>query len=142
VGVDHELRIRLGGEAMAAGLELLSKLEEVVDLTVEYDADAAVFVEDRLITGVQVDDRQAAHRQADLAGFRPEHPLAVWPAVAQCIVHVLQHRAIGTQGADDASDSAHGYTPGGTSWSVGTCRGLRRPDSCAGGSDQRRERGT
>ena len=95
VGVHHDLRIRLGGEAVAAGLELLSKLEEVVDLTVEDDAYAAVFVEDRLITCVQVDDRQAAHRQADLTGFRPEHPLAVWSAVAQCIVHALQHRAIG-----------------------------------------------
>src|SRR5438309_1219717 len=66
------------------------------------------------------DLRQAAHRQADLAGFRPEHPLAVGPAVAQCVVHALQYRAIGAHGADDASDSAHGYTPGGTSWSVFT----------------------
>src|SRR5207253_11035865 len=40
----------------------------------------------------------------------------------------------------DASDSAHGYTPGGTIRSMLTC--LRRLERGAGGSGQRRERGT
>src|SRR5258707_4526 len=124
VGVDDRLSVRVGLEAMTAVLELLAEILEVVDLTVEDDADGAVFVVDRLIAAGDVDDGQAAHAQADIV--RPEETFAVGTAVQQPVVHRLQRGAIGAQGAQHAGDAAHRYgdriaganaqTPTGTFW--------------------------
>ena len=49
---------------VAAALELLAQILEVVDLTVEDDTDGFVLVVDGLVAADDVDDRQAAHAQA------------------------------------------------------------------------------
>ena len=60
-------RLGIGGrvEGVAAGLELRPQLLEVVDLAVEHDPDRAVLVPDGLPPGLEVDDPEAAHAEAD-----------------------------------------------------------------------------
>ena len=64
-GVDDHLGVAAGAEDVAQRLQLGHQLLEVVDLAVEDDADAAVLVEQRLLAGGDVDDRQPAMAEAD-----------------------------------------------------------------------------
>src|SRR2546426_9691432 len=48
---------------MTARAEIGGQLPVVVDLAVEHDPDGAIFVADRLVARLQVDDAQAAHPQ-------------------------------------------------------------------------------
>ena len=57
-GVDDDFGVGVGAEDMAERLEFGHQLLEVVDFAVEHDDHAAVLVEQRLLAGGQVDDRQ------------------------------------------------------------------------------------
>ena len=75
-----------------SGLQLGDQFLEVVDLAVEDDDDRAVFVEQRLLAGGDVDDRQAPVAEAEArldvqAAF-------VRAAVELRVVHALQHDAV------------------------------------------------
>ncbi len=65
VRVRDRLGVAACAESMPGSLELRSKLTEVVDLAVEHDDDAAVFVVDRLVAGLEVDNTQALNAQAN-----------------------------------------------------------------------------
>src|SRR5687768_18519658 len=56
VGVNYDLGVAGGSEAMSAGQQLLPKLREIVDLAVEDDPDRAVLIGHRLNRRFQVDD--------------------------------------------------------------------------------------
>jgi hypothetical protein len=56
IGVDDDLGVRGGPEAMPVTLELGAQLAKVVDLAVEDGPDRAVLVEDRLLSGGEVDN--------------------------------------------------------------------------------------
>ena len=75
-----------------SGLQLGDQLLEVVDLAVEDDDHRAVFVEQRLLAGGDVDDRQAPVAEAD-AGLDVQAAF-VRAAVVLRLVHALQHGAI------------------------------------------------
>jgi hypothetical protein len=60
--------VRLGAERMAR-LEILAQFAIVVDLAVQDDLHRAVLVADRLVPGVEVDDRKAPKAQAERALF-------------------------------------------------------------------------
>ncbi len=105
---DH-LGVALGVEHMAQRLQFRDQLLVVVDFAVEYHHHRAVFVEQRLLAGGNVDDRQAPVTQAD-AGLDMQAAL-VRPAVQLRIVHALQHRAAdvaAAAGVENSGDSAHG----------------------------------
>ena len=50
---------------MAAFFQVNPQLAVVVNLAIENDGDAVIFVERRLLTSQQIDDRQAPHAQRD-----------------------------------------------------------------------------
>ena len=52
-------------EGVAALFELAPQLAVVVDLAVEHHPDGAVFVANRLLAGLEVDDAQPAHAEPD-----------------------------------------------------------------------------
>ena len=64
-GVHDDLGVAARAEDVAERLQLGDQLLVVVDLAVEDDDDAAVLVEQRLLAGREVDDRQAAVAEAD-----------------------------------------------------------------------------
>jgi hypothetical protein len=64
VEVHDHLRVRARAEVMAAGRELRGELAVVVDLTVEDDPDRTVLVGQRLISGLEIDDTEPPHSEA------------------------------------------------------------------------------
>ena len=85
IEVDDGFGVAVGAEAMALGDELLAQFLVVVDLAVEDDPDAAVFVGDRLVTGAEIDDAEAAH--ADAAGPVGVDAFVIRPAMADEVGH-------------------------------------------------------
>jgi len=63
--MNNGLRVTAGLEHVAAGFEFLPDLPEVVDLPVEDDANAAVFIEYGLFSGGEVYDAQPAMAQVN-----------------------------------------------------------------------------
>src|SRR5207302_1261047 len=87
--MDKDLSIALRCEAMTAFFEVGAKLPVVVDFAVEDHLQRAVFIADGLIAAGEIDDGQAAVRQAD-ARLRPD-PLRIGPAMGKTIRHRLEH---------------------------------------------------
>src|SRR5262245_66060233 len=87
--MDERLDVALGGEAVPACLERCAQLAEIVDLAVADDDGTLVFVENRLLSGVEIDDRQAAH--ADSHRTIDEMPDVVGPAVGDDVGHGSQN---------------------------------------------------
>ena len=79
-------------EDVAKRLQLGNQRLVVVDLAVEDDADAAVLVEQGLLAGCQVDDRQAPVTKAE-AGFEMQVALHR-PAMVLALIHAVKHGTI------------------------------------------------
>ncbi len=67
VEVDEHLGVAMSREGVPGPLEVMPELAVVVELAVLDDLDAAVLVADRLVAGLEVDDREAARGEADAA---------------------------------------------------------------------------
>ena len=65
VEVDEHLGVAVRAEAVARALELGPQLSVVVELAVLDDVNRSVLVGDRLVAGLEVDDREAAGGEAD-----------------------------------------------------------------------------
>ena len=101
--------IALGMEDMAQSLQLGNELLKVVDLAIENDDHRAVFVEQRLLPGRDIDDRKPpmAQSQARLE----MHIALVRPTMRQRLCHSTHHPFVDgafAAGVKEASDSAHG----------------------------------
>src|SRR5262245_30080648 len=83
-----DFRIAVRAKDVAIAEELLAQLEVVVNLAVEDDLYAAVFVAERLLAGSEVDDGQSSMSEAD-TGADPE-TLSVRPAMGDAICHRLE----------------------------------------------------
>jgi len=108
-GVDDGFGVGLRGEGVAERREFFRQLAEVVDLAVEDGDDRAVRVEQRLLAGGQVDDRQAAVAEAD-AGFQVDVALDR-TAVELGLIHAFEGGALEIAPAarvKNANYSAHG----------------------------------
>src|SRR5580700_808362 len=84
----------------------------VVELAVVNDPDAFVFIGNRLVTGLDVDDAQPPHGQADVGFY--EKTIIIRAAMNDAPVHLGEHGAVGPPhpvGVKDSADSAHSYTP-------------------------------
>jgi hypothetical protein len=80
----------------------------IVDFTVEDDPDVARLITERLVTGLNIDDAEAAHGQADVVFDKKA--IIVGTAVHNLAVHCRQRFAIyvlRTVRIEDAADSAH-----------------------------------
>src|SRR5438094_1153439 len=75
VEVHNHLGVALCREGVATCLELPPDLAEVVDLAVEHDGDARVFVAERLMSARQIDNRESPMAKADRS--IDEEPLPV-----------------------------------------------------------------
>ena len=73
----------MGAQLVAAADQLALDALVVVELAVDDDVQAFVFVGDRLIAGCQVDNAQPRMPQRDAAVRRDPMPLAVRPAMVQ-----------------------------------------------------------
>ena len=98
---------------MAALFQIRAQFAEVVDLSVENDANRLVFVEDRLVTAGQVDDAQAPNAQSDAAFDKDA--FIVWTAMNKSLTHPVNRcfadrgRAI-RMSLHDTRDAAHAVT--------------------------------
>ena len=89
VKMDHGFGIAPGVELMAFGLQVLSKLREVVDLAIADYPDGLIFVVDGLVSGLQVNDREATDSQAD--GRGQIVAFVIWPPMAKHLGHSAEH---------------------------------------------------
>ena len=93
---------------MAPSLQPDSQLCMVINLTVEYDPDVLIFVGQRLMTTLDVDDAETPHGQANI--FLDEEAFVIRPAVHDAAVHARQHVALDVPvaiGEEDPADSTH-----------------------------------
>ena len=108
IEVHQHLRIGAGLAPMSSGDQILFQFQVVVDLAVEDDPDGAIFVRDRLLPGLQIDDCQAPHTQGD--GLPHVEPFVIGAAMNDSVSHRAQKRRIrGSRRVDvDVSgDAAH-----------------------------------
>jgi hypothetical protein len=72
VQMQRYLAVGFGSESMAALFEFASLTLEIIELTIDDDPYALVFVGDGLVTGCEIDNAQAGVSQADaLIGGNP-----------------------------------------------------------------------
>src|SRR5450631_601965 len=94
---------------MAAAFQLGAECGEVVNLAVEDDPRAAIFVEDGLMASGEIDDAEAAHAETRAVG--DVEPFIVGAAVHDLFAHVVNERfgdvALASC-AHHSSDSTHG----------------------------------
>jgi hypothetical protein len=83
--MDNGFGIALGAVTMTAGFQPNSQLTMVVDFPVVNNPKTLVFIGDRLLPSLDVNDAEPAHCQADI--FLNEKPFIVWPAMHDLVVH-------------------------------------------------------
>ena len=105
VRVGDHLRIRLGREAVAERLELLAKLDVVVDLAVLHHPEAPALVGDRLVAAVEVDDRESSVRHPE-AGVEIEAD-SVGTAMPELARHLEQKLARDSLASVDTGQTTH-----------------------------------
>ena len=102
---------RGGGESrlIDACARGIVEIRRVVDFDVEDDPDCAVFVRDRLVAALEVDDAEAAHADGDAVA--DVHALLVGPAVHERPRHPLgpveQLALAAARPLEQPRDSAH-----------------------------------
>jgi bifunctional DNase/RNase len=107
--MDDNFGIGIGSEMMATPLQFGAKFRKIVNLSIEDNRDAVVFIEKRLVASGQVNDAQAAHAQTE--AILDENPFVIRPTVHDLLAHVVNRfgadaTAIRT---DDSCYSAHTY---------------------------------
>ena len=88
---------------MALSLELPAQLLVVVDLTVEHEREVAIVGVERLVAGRDVDDREAAHPDREVAA--DVGALAVRPTMDDGTQHAFEQVGVG---AGESGDTTHG----------------------------------
>src|SRR6516165_7863965 len=87
VAVNQHFGVASGRKAMPESAQFFTQCAVVVDFPVEDGQNAAILVRDRLISGVQVDYREASVAEpAALIGCTPL-PLTIRPSMLQCVEH-------------------------------------------------------
>src|SRR5215469_4011290 len=108
IEMDDNFSITRCSEAMPPGFQLLSKVLVVVDLTIQYDPDCFVFIGNRLISCLQVNDAESPHSKTHWT----THVVTV--VIRPSVRHAVAHRAYHIWGdrmrhvrVNDACDSTH-----------------------------------
>src|SRR5205823_6905911 len=114
VKVDNSFGIATGAIAVSCGLKVGTQFLMVVNLAVEDDPYAFVLVGEGLMSGLHVDDAEAAHSQAN-APLDEQAPV-VRPAMNDLAVHCSQTLALNSRVAfrqKYSANSAHKITRSG-----------------------------
>src|SRR5262249_32227107 len=90
VEVNQRLRVGRGVELVAARDQIGAQFLVLVDLAVEDDPDAAIFIGDGLVAGIEVDDGEAAH--TDGAAAIDIDAFLIGAAVANLAAHRANRR--------------------------------------------------
>ncbi len=85
VQVNDDFRVRVAVERVATLEQLLRERAVVVDLPVEDNLKGFVFIVDRLLAGLEIDDAEPSHAEAH-ASVEKE-PLVVGAAVSNGVAH-------------------------------------------------------
>ena len=95
VEMNDNFGVRLGAESMALLDQFLAQQFVVVDLTIESDADLPVFVVERLVALLEVDNAQADMAEDEGPTVEQGIARAVRPAVADRRTHQRDVLALG-----------------------------------------------
>ena len=106
VRVHEHLGVAVGPETMARAFELAAQVLVVVDLTVLHDVARTVLVRDRLVAGLEIDDRETPGGEADTGVDVLTD--AVGTAVGEGGAHRAQPVGIDRAPGRDSADSTHG----------------------------------
>ena len=87
VSVNDGLGVAIRTKVMTTLLKLFLQFTIVIDLPIQDDEDALIFVKNRLMTASQVNDRETAHAQGHTI-INP-HSLVIWPTVANDPAHAV-----------------------------------------------------
>src|SRR6266705_92057 len=87
VGMNNSLSITVCLEMMPSLLEFLLELLIVINLPIEHDKDALVFVENRLMSPGKVNDCKPAHTQCDALAYPGS--LIIWSTMANNLTHAI-----------------------------------------------------
>jgi hypothetical protein len=89
VQVDDDFDIRIGPETMAGGLQVSTQFLVVVDFSIAHNRDRAIFIRNRLIAGLQVNDAQSAEAETD--AWLNKVPVPIRSTVSHHICHAMKH---------------------------------------------------
>src|SRR6266576_360071 len=107
--MDYSFGIALGAVPMTSGFQPGTQLTMVVDFPVVNNPKTLVFIADRLLPGLHVNDAEPPHRQANV--FLDEEPFIIWSAMDDLVVHpdqcVALHR-FPRVGIENSANSTHG----------------------------------
>jgi hypothetical protein len=107
--MNNDFGVGVSAEAMAAALEFGTKFGKVVNLAVENDPGAAVFVKYGLMASREIDDTETAHAETSAVGDMDS--LVVGAAIYDLLAHMV-HESFGNVAlascAHHSSDSTHG----------------------------------
>jgi hypothetical protein len=92
---------------VSASLQALAQFLVVIEFAVVDDPDVILFVADGLMAGLDIDDAQAAHSQADVSFY--EKTIVVRPAMDNLLVHVGKRLPLcpASIGVKNPANSAH-----------------------------------
>jgi hypothetical protein len=110
--MDDGFGIALRAVTVPASLQVLAQVPVVIDFPVEYDPDVAIFVTERLVTALDIDNAEAAHGQSGVAVDK--EAVVVGTAMNDLPVHRRQQltiHSLNRVGMENAADSTHGDTP-------------------------------
>ncbi len=105
VEMDDYFRVASGREDVSLFFQILAQRAVVVDLSVEDDPYRSVFVPDRLVSTLGVDDAEATTGQTD--GPAQEGALVVGSSVGEARAHAGEPFHLRTGGAVLSADTAH-----------------------------------
>ncbi len=107
VSMDDRFGVAVGVEGVSEFFELLAQLEIVVDLAVKNDPRRAILIVNRLLPALEIDDREAAHCQAD--GSVDIEAVFVRAAMPDRFIHAGQQRFVNRLAvvSNESNDSTH-----------------------------------
>ena len=89
VKMREDLGVRMSCKLMPALFEIGADLAIVVELAVHHDDDRTVAVEDGLVAGFEIDDRQTPHSKR--GSVVDPNPFGIRPAMHDRLAHRVQH---------------------------------------------------
>src|SRR5256885_15355509 len=92
IRMNEDFGIGGGIDFMALGNQVLADRHIIIDLPVQYDPDDLIFIVDRLVTGLEIDDTQPPHAECHMV--HQHHAFIVRPSVLDAVTHCLQDRSV------------------------------------------------
>src|SRR5580700_5655871 len=111
--MDDHFRVACRPKSVSPAFQFFLKGLIVINLSVEDSGDAPIFVRDRLLSTIQIDDAQAPHSQRDV--LVKKHTGIIRSPMMQYLKHAGQNLLVHTLVSFvfvDAADATHSWVPG------------------------------